>query len=129
MVEEEAMIISGLLVGLNVIDFNMGIKDEDLDQPVSLVTDVCLKLGQMLFPNLCFHRIVNKSKNSCFLLQMGIIDFSLYLKDSQQFQTQYPMELRYLYLIILILIFHAVQSVITKLRKLITILCNQCWQC
>ena len=35
MLEEEAVVISGLLVGLNVIDCNLGIKDEDLDQPVS----------------------------------------------------------------------------------------------
>jgi len=34
MLEEESHIISGLLVGLNVIDFNMGIKDVDLDKPV-----------------------------------------------------------------------------------------------
>ena len=36
MLEEEAEVIGGLLVGLNVIDCNMGIKDEDLDQPVCL---------------------------------------------------------------------------------------------
>jgi len=36
MLEEEAQIISGLLVGLNVIDFNMAFKDEDLDHPVSV---------------------------------------------------------------------------------------------
>lgn len=35
MLEEEGMVISGLLVGLNVIDFNLCIKEEDLDQPVS----------------------------------------------------------------------------------------------
>jgi len=34
MLEEEAQVIAGLLVGLNVIDCNMGIKDEDLDKPV-----------------------------------------------------------------------------------------------
>ena len=37
MLEEEAAVIGGLLVGLNVIDCNLGIKDEDLDQPVSAV--------------------------------------------------------------------------------------------
>ena len=36
MLEEESIGISGLLVGLKVIDCNLGIKDEDLDQPVSL---------------------------------------------------------------------------------------------
>ena len=35
MVEDEGSVIAGLLVGLNVIDCNLGIKDEDLDQPVS----------------------------------------------------------------------------------------------
>lgn len=37
MLEEEAAIISGLLVGLNVIDCNIGIKDEDLDQPMGVI--------------------------------------------------------------------------------------------
>ena len=35
MLEDESIVIAGLLVGLNVIDCNMAIKDEDLDQPVS----------------------------------------------------------------------------------------------
>ncbi|XP_064631483.1 RUN and FYVE domain-containing protein 2-like isoform X2 [Lineus longissimus] len=53
MLEEEGMVISGLLVGLNVIDCNMCIKEEDLDQP------------------------------------MGVIDFSLYLRDQRnQFSDQ-----------------------------------------
>ena len=34
MMEEESVIISGLLVGLNVIDCSIGVKDEDLDRPV-----------------------------------------------------------------------------------------------
>ena len=34
MMEDEGIVIAGLLVGLNVIDCNLGIKDEDLDQPV-----------------------------------------------------------------------------------------------
>ena len=34
MMEDEGIVIAGLLVGLNVIDCNIGIKDEDLDQPV-----------------------------------------------------------------------------------------------
>ena len=34
MLEEEAQVIAGLLVGLNVVDCNMGIKDENLDKPV-----------------------------------------------------------------------------------------------
>ena len=35
MLEDEGEEIAGLLVGLNVIDCNMAIKDKDLDQPVS----------------------------------------------------------------------------------------------
>jgi hypothetical protein len=34
LIEDEGMVIPGLLVGLNVIDCNMCIKEEDLDQPV-----------------------------------------------------------------------------------------------
>ena len=34
MLEEEGVVIAGLLVGLNVLDCNMCIKGEDLDQPV-----------------------------------------------------------------------------------------------
>jgi len=35
LMEDEGTVIAGLLVGLNVIDCTLGIKDEDLDQPVS----------------------------------------------------------------------------------------------
>ena len=35
LIEDEGMVIPGLLVGLNVIDCNICIKEEDLDQPVS----------------------------------------------------------------------------------------------
>ncbi|KAH9494897.1 RUN and FYVE domain-containing protein 2 [Bulinus truncatus] len=47
MLEEEGVVIAGLLVGLNVLDCNLCIKGEDLDQP------------------------------------MGVIDFSLYMKDGK----------------------------------------------
>lgn len=57
MMEEESVIISGLLVGLNVIDCSIGVKDEDLDRP------------------------------------MGMIDFSLYLKENQSFCIHTPMEM------------------------------------
>lgn len=53
MMSEEAVIIGGLLVGLNVIDCNLCVKEEDLDY------------------------------------QQGIIDFSLYLRDSNA-DTQAP---------------------------------------
>ena len=34
LIEDEGIVIAGLLVGLNVIDCNFCIKGEDLDQPV-----------------------------------------------------------------------------------------------
>lgn len=40
LMEDEGTVIAGLLVGLNVIDCNLGIKDEDLDQPVCSVYSV-----------------------------------------------------------------------------------------
>ncbi|XP_060572580.1 RUN and FYVE domain-containing protein 2-like isoform X3 [Ruditapes philippinarum] len=56
LMEDEGTVIAGLLVGLNVIDCNLGIKDEDLDQP------------------------------------MGVIDFSLYLKDTRLADTDQDSE-------------------------------------
>ncbi|BFZ17211.1 hypothetical protein BsWGS_20250 [Bradybaena similaris] len=47
MLEEEGMVLAGLLISLNVLDCNMCIKGEDLDQP------------------------------------MGVIDFSLYMRDGK----------------------------------------------
>ncbi|XP_052773317.1 RUN and FYVE domain-containing protein 2-like isoform X1 [Mya arenaria] len=47
LIEDEGTVVAGLLVGLNVIDCNLGIKDENLDTP------------------------------------MGVVDFSLYLKDTR----------------------------------------------
>ena len=35
MLDEESTVIGGLIVGLNVIDCNLSIKDEDLDVPVN----------------------------------------------------------------------------------------------
>ncbi|XP_051930299.1 RUN and FYVE domain-containing protein 1 [Hippocampus zosterae] len=51
MMEEEGVVMGGLLVGLNVLDANLCIKGEDLDS------------------------------------QVGVIDFSLYLKDSTSTET------------------------------------------
>lgn len=51
MMEEEGMVIVGLLVGLNVLDANLCLKGEDLDS------------------------------------QVGVIDFSLYLKDVQDLDS------------------------------------------
>lgn len=39
MLGEEAMVVSGLLIGLNIIDCNMVLKDDDdLDRPVSIIS-------------------------------------------------------------------------------------------
>ncbi|KAK3586576.1 hypothetical protein CHS0354_001166 [Potamilus streckersoni] len=56
MIEDEGVVIAGMLVGLNVIDCTICIKEEDLDQPI------------------------------------GVIDFSLYLKDGRQNNTTSDME-------------------------------------
>ena len=40
MLDEEAAVIAGLIVGLNIIDCNLSIKDEDLDTPVSQTTTI-----------------------------------------------------------------------------------------
>lgn len=37
LLNEECVVISGLLVGLNVIDCNFDLKGEDLDVPVSIL--------------------------------------------------------------------------------------------
>ena len=37
LLSDESVVIGGLLVGLNVIDCNITIKDQDLDQSVSLL--------------------------------------------------------------------------------------------
>jgi len=45
MLNDEATVVAGLLVGLNIIDCNMVLKDdEDLDRPVGGST--CLSLAQ-----------------------------------------------------------------------------------
>jgi len=41
MLNDEATVVAGLLVGLNIIDCNMFLKDDDLDRPVGGST--CLK--------------------------------------------------------------------------------------
>ena len=38
MINEDCVVISGLLVGLNVIDCNFDLKGEDLDSDVSYIT-------------------------------------------------------------------------------------------
>ena len=56
MLDEEAHVISGLLVGLNVIDCNIGVKDEDLDRPVILrnyMFILCHKLFWFFWVYIC----------------------------------------------------------------------------
>ena len=46
--EDEGIVIAGLLVGLNVIDCNLGIKDEDLDQPVRTLITIFFHFKEFL---------------------------------------------------------------------------------
>ena len=59
MLEDESIVIAGLLVGLNVIDCNMAIKDEDLDQPVSTSS---LFFEVKLLPAYCGFIFIVKTK-------------------------------------------------------------------
>lgn len=74
MMEEEGAVIAGLLVGLNVIDANLCMKGEDLDSQVLLFP---LSLQQCWL--LCLLLISRLPSDSCD--QVGVIDFSMYLKD------------------------------------------------
>lgn len=94
MLEEEGAVIVGLLVGLNVIDANLCVKGEDLDSQVSTVRrrhhyiivilrdapDTALTFGCW---NLNYG--IKMSARSCidhyFLSKVGVIDFSMYLKN------------------------------------------------
>ena len=62
LMEDEGVVIAGLLVGLNVIDCNLGIKDEDLDQPVkySFFIIWLFKKGSFqLLVNVCAQVLIN----------------------------------------------------------------------
>lgn len=50
MLDEDSHVIGGLLLGLNVIDFNFNIKDQTLDEPVRsiiLVVHSCFPLDSI----------------------------------------------------------------------------------
>ncbi len=69
--EEEGVVIVGMLVGLNVIDANLCVKGEDLDTQVKHIT-----IQTMLSDD-------TDAKHVFLFLQVGVIDFSMYLKDLQ----------------------------------------------
>lgn len=81
MMEEEGAVIAGLLVGLNVIDANLCMKGEDLDSQVLwllpelqfLALKPQIEDGQRL--------LFSPWRLVSLLLQVGVIDFSMYLKD------------------------------------------------
>lgn len=75
--EEEGTVIVGMLVGLNVIDANLCVKGEDLD---SQVKHIAIKKPGC--------QMCSLTLNTAFLLlQVCVIDFSMYLKDSQATET------------------------------------------
>lgn len=78
MMEEEGAVMGGLLVGLNVIDANLCIKGEDLDSQVSPVLPIHQSHPFFLTAN---------SDHFVSHLQVGVIDFSLYLKDPVNSET------------------------------------------
>ena len=47
MLADEAAVVAGLLFGLNVIDCNMAVKDDDLDKPLEVI-DYSLYLKEIL---------------------------------------------------------------------------------
>lgn len=81
--EEEGSVIVGMLVGLNVIDANLCVKGEDLDSQVTHTRT------WFLFPGL-FSMQEYDLLCVIWMLQVGVIDFSLYLKDPQT--TESPQE-------------------------------------
>lgn len=91
MVEDEGSVMGGLLVGLNVIDANLCIKGEDLDSQVSADRF----FAGLHIPAVTSHLSLLRDKSSSahgdhFLfppVQVGVIDFSLYLKDTAHRET------------------------------------------
>lgn len=90
MVEEEGAVMGGLLVGLNVIDANLCIKGEDLDSQVS-ADRVFVGLRVLAVTPRFSLRETSRSGYACdqflFPIQVGVIDFSLYLKDPANSET------------------------------------------
>lgn len=77
--EEEGAVIVGMLVGLNVIDANLCVKGEDLDSQVKHTAI------QTMLPDVHFH--TDTKHCILVLLQVCVIDFSMYLKDPQATET------------------------------------------
>lgn len=77
MMEEEGAVIAGLLVGLNVIDANLCMKGEDLDSQVRPPTGVAPSRPDAAG----FSCPLTSRLPSDHCHQVGVIDFSMYLKD------------------------------------------------
>lgn len=79
---DEAGVISGLLVGLNVIDCNCAIKDDDLDQPMGVI-DFSLYLKEIISP--C--NSVQEDENESFHKVATILDQKNYLEELNRHLT------------------------------------------
>nr|XP_022319564.1 RUN and FYVE domain-containing protein 2-like isoform X1 [Crassostrea virginica] len=76
MLEDEGMVFTGLLVGLNVIDCNMCIKEEDLDQPMGVI-DFSLYLNNRINDDLSPDSESAETKNK----MATILDQKNYLEE------------------------------------------------
>ncbi|XP_061175010.1 RUN and FYVE domain-containing protein 2-like isoform X2 [Saccostrea echinata] len=76
MLEDEGMVFTGLLVGLNVIDCNMCIKEEDLDQPMGVI-DFSLYLNNRINDDLSPENESPETKNK----MATILDQKNYLEE------------------------------------------------
>ncbi|XP_067673783.1 RUN and FYVE domain-containing protein 2-like isoform X2 [Haliotis asinina] len=75
MMEDEGMVIAGLLVGLNVIDCNLCIKEEDLDQPMGVIDfSLYLKGGKYNGDNEDSESSEGKSKMATILDQKNYLE-------------------------------------------------------
>ncbi|XP_046562171.1 RUN and FYVE domain-containing protein 2-like isoform X3 [Haliotis rubra] len=75
MMEDEGMVIAGLLVGLNVIDCNLCIKEEDLDQPMGVIDfSLYLKGGKYNGDNDDSESSEGKSKMATILDQKNYLE-------------------------------------------------------
>ncbi|XP_048763277.1 RUN and FYVE domain-containing protein 2-like isoform X4 [Ostrea edulis] len=76
MLEDEGMVFTGLLVGLNVIDCNMCIKEEDLDQPMGVI-DFSLYLNNRINDDMSPDNESPETKNK----MATILDQKNYLEE------------------------------------------------
>lgn len=88
MVSEDAIVVCGLLMGLNALDYNVMMSGEDFDKSVSsIVEDSCELI------DLVDHWVNAIDRIDCIdfvhLHQIGVIDYSQYLRDGNYvLQTQ-----------------------------------------